>query len=140
MKTKIIKKMALPLLVAATLLTFASCSKDNTETNTNTHTDAPATVADSEWEWRDSNNSSGVIDIEVGFNGPKLADLTYTDMSTGIMQTDALLGTYTYSNGSGTLTLNDETNNTTVNISFSVSGTTMTLSFKTVTYMLTKKQ
>ena len=140
MKTKLIKKMAIPLLVAATLLAFSSCGKDNTETHTNTNTDAPATVADSEWMWSDSNNSSGVIDLKVEFNGPMLADLTYTDMSTGVMQTDVLLGTYTYSNGSGTLTLNDESNDTTVNISFSVSGTTMTLSFKAVTYRLTKKE
>ena len=140
MKTKLIKKMAIPFLMAATLLAFSSCGKDNTETNTNTNTDAPATVADSEWMWSDSNNSSGVIDLKVEFNGPMLADLTYTDMSTGVMQTDVLLGTYTYSNGSGTLTLNDESNDTTVNISFSVSGTTMTLSFKAVTYRLTKKE
>ena len=136
MKTSQIKKLTLLLFVAATMFTFSSCGKDNTDPTT----DAPASVADTEWEWRDNNYTSGVIDVEVGFNGPKLADLIYTDMSTGIMQTDVLMGTYDYSNGKGTLTLNDETNNTTVNLSFTVSGTSMTLSFKGVTYTLSKKQ
>ena len=136
MKTTQIKRLTLLFFVAATMFTFSSCSKDDSDNIAN----APATVADTEWEWSGSNYTSGVIDVEVGFNGPKLADLIYTDMSTGIMQTDVLLGTYTYSNGKGTLTLEDETNNTTVNLSFTVSGTSMTLKFKGTTYTLTKKQ
>ena len=134
MKTNQIKKLTLLLFVAATMFTFSSCSKNDSDSN------APASVADTEWEWRDNNYTSGVIDVEVGFNGPKLAYLIYTDMSTGIMQTDVLMGTYDYSNGKGTLTLNDETDNTTVNLSFTVSGTSMTLTFKDVTYKLTKMQ
>ncbi|MBR4506094.1 MAG: hypothetical protein IKP21_04900 [Bacteroidales bacterium] len=138
MKTYQNTKLTLLLFVAATMFTFASCSKDDSASDTPTN--APASVADTEWEWRDNNYTSGVIDVEVGFNGPKLADLIYTDMSTGIMQTDVLIGTYDYSNGKGTLTLNDETNNTTVNLSFTVSGTSMTLSFRGITYTLTPKQ
>jgi hypothetical protein len=79
-----------------------------------------------------------VISVRVEFNGPKLADLTYVDMSTGIMQSDALLGTYDYSEGKGTLSLRDDNYNP-VNISFTISGTTMTLKFKGVTYSLTKQ-
>ncbi len=136
MKTNQFKKMAMLLFVAATIFTFSSCGKDNTDTIT----DAPETVANTEWEWSDLNNTSGLIDLEVGFNGPKLAELIYTDMNTGLMLTDVLLGTYTYSNGNGTLTLKDETNNTTVNLSFTISETTMKLNFRDITYTLTKKQ
>lgn len=135
MKINNIKRLTMLLFVAATMFTFSSCNKDTTDTAT----DAPTTVADTEWEWSDSNNTSGLIDVEVEFNGPKLADLIYIDMSTGIMQTDALLGTYTYSSGKGTLTLKDETNNTTIKLSFTISGTKLTFTFKGVTYTLTKK-
>lgn len=135
---KQIKKLTALLFVAATMFAFASCEKED---DNNTTTDAAETVAGTEWNWsaEDPNSISGVIDLQVGFNGPILAELIYTDMSTGIMQTDVLLGTYTYSNGNGTLTLDDDINNTTVNISFTISGTTMTLKFKGVTYSLTKQ-
>lgn len=135
---KQIKKLTALLFVAATMFAFASCEKED---DNNTTTDAAETVAGTEWNWsaEDPNSISGVIDLQVGFNGPILAELIYTDMSTGIMQTDILLGTYTYSNGNGTLTLDDDINNTTVNISFTISGTTMTLKFKGVTYSLTKQ-
>ncbi len=134
---KQIKKLTLLLFVAATMFSFASCSKDD---DNKTTSDAPETVADTEWMWRaeDPNSISGVISVRVEFNGPKLADLTYVDMSTGIMQSDALLGTYDYSEGKGTLSLRDDNYNP-VNISFTISGTTMTLKFKGVTYSLTKQ-
>ena len=64
----------------------------------------------------------------------------YTDMSTGIMQPYIMMGTYTYSDGKGTLTLRDDDNYSTVNISFSVSGSELTLKLKGVTYKLTKMQ
>ncbi len=138
MKTYQNTKLTLLLFVAATMFTFASCSKDDSASDTPTN--APASVADTEWEWYDPENTSDIFDVEVGFNGPVLADLIYIDKSSGIMQTDVLLGTYTYSNGSGTLNLIDETNNTTVNLSFTVSGTAMTLTFRGITYTLTPKQ
>ena len=138
---KNIKKLTMLLFVAATMFTFASCNKDDVNNqNTNTSTNDYAAVADTEWKWmaEDPNSISGVISIRVEFNGPKLADLTYTDMSTGLMETEVLMGTYTYSNGSGTLALEDDDYNA-VNVSFTISGTTMTLKFKGATYTLTKQ-
>ena len=134
---KQIKKLTLLLFVAATMCSFASCSKDD---DNKTASDAPETVADTEWMWRaeDPNSISGVISVRVEFNGPKLADLTYVDMSTGIMQSDVLLGTYEYSDGEGKLLLKDDNYNP-VNISFTVNNTTMTIKFKGVTYTLTKQ-
>ena len=134
---KQIKKLTLLLFVAATMCSFASCSKDD---DNKTASDAPETVADTEWMWRaeDPNSVSGVISVRVEFNGPKLADLTYVDMSTGIMQCDALLGTYEYSDGEGKLLLKDDNYNP-VNIAFTVNKTTMTLKFKGITYTLTKQ-
>lgn len=134
---KQIKKLTMLFFVAATMFSFASCSKDD---DNKTASDAPETVADTEWKWRadDPNSVSGVISVRVEFNGPKLASLDYTDMSTGIMQSDALLGTYEYSDGEGKLLLEDDNFNP-VNIAFTVNKTTMTLKFKGVTYTLTKQ-
>ena len=134
---KQIKKLTMLFFVAAIKFSFASCNKDD---DNKTASDAPETVADTEWMWRaeDPNSVSGVISVRVEFNGPKLADLTYVDMSTGIMQSDALLGTYDYSEGKGTLSLRDDNYNP-VNIAFTVNKTTMTLKFEGVTYTLTKK-
>jgi hypothetical protein len=134
---KQIKKLTMLFFVAATMFSFSSCSKDD---DNKTASDAPETVADTEWMWRaeDPNSVHGVIDVSVDFNGPKLASLDYTDMSTGIMQCDALLGTYEYSDGEGKLLLKDDNYNP-VNIAFTVNKTTMTLKFKGVTYTLTKQ-
>ena len=46
---KQIKKLTLLLFVAATMFSFASCSKDD---DNKTTSDAPETVADTEWMWR----------------------------------------------------------------------------------------
>ena len=138
---KNIKKLTMLLFVAATMFSLMSCNKENVNNqNTNTTTNDYAAVADTEWKWmaEDPNSVAGVISIRVEFNGPKLADLTYTDMSTGLMETEVLMGTYTYSNGSGTLALEDDDYNA-VNVSFTISGTTMTLKFKGATYTLTKQ-
>ena len=138
---KNIKKLTMLLFVAATMFSLMSCNKENVNNqNTNTTTNDYAAVADTEWKWmaEDPNSISGVISIRVEFNGPKLADLIYTDMSTGLMETEVLMGTYTYSNGSGTLALEDDDYNA-VNVSFTISGTTMTLKFKGATYTLTKQ-
>ena len=138
---KNIKKLTVLLFVAATMFSLMSCNKEDVNNqNTNTTTNDYAAVADTEWKWmaEDPNSISGVISIRVEFNGPKLADLIYTDMSTGLMETEVLMGTYTYSNGSGTLALEDDDYNA-VNVSFTISGTTMTLKFKGITYTLTKQ-
>ena len=138
---KNIKKLTMLLFVAATMFSLMSCNKENVNNqNTNTTTNDYAAVADTEWKWmaEDPNSVAGVISIRVEFNGPRLADLIYTDMSTGLMETEVLMGTYTYSNGSGTLALEDDDYNA-VNVSFTISGTTMTLKFKGVTYTLTKQ-
>ena len=138
---KNIKKLTMLLFVAATMFSLMSCNKENVNNqNTNTTTNDYAAVEDTEWKWmaEDPNSISGVISIRVEFNGPKLADLIYTDMSTGLMETEVLMGTYTYSNGNGTLALEDD-NYHSVNISFTISGTTMTLKFKGITYTLTKQ-
>ena len=125
---KHLKLFALLLFVATATFTFTSCGeKDVVDVN----------LADTEWLWSDS-DATGIIDISVGFNGPKLADVHYTDMSTGIMDVKILLGTYTVSGNDGTLSLTDDDTGASVKATFTVNGSKMTFRFKGATYTLDK--
>lgn len=130
------------LLVAVTMGFLASCEKDDVNDNANTNnTVQTVQLADTEWDWRNSDsNATGMLDVTVEFNGPALASVTTTDFSTGILNTDCYMGTYTCSGNSGTLALRDDDTNTDFSATFTVNGTTMTLQFKGATYTLTKRQ
>lgn len=122
------KLFALLLIAAATMTTLFACNKDNVEN---------VKLSDTEWSWSDD-NATGIIDLSVEFNGPKLASLDYTDMSTGVMDVHIYMGTYTVSGNEGTLSLRDDDTGDSVNITFTVNGSKMTLKFKGTTYTLEK--
>ena len=127
-------KSVMLMFVAAATLFAASCSKDEDGV-----ANAPESVADTEWSWSEEGEDlTGIIDVSVEFNGPALASLSYTDMSTGIMQSDVLIGRYSYADGKGTMSLEDSDWNT-VSIGFTVSGSTLSLRFKGTDYVLTKR-
>ena len=122
------KLFALLLIAAATMTTLFACNKDNVEN---------VKLSDTEWSWSDD-NATGIIDLSVEFNGPKLASLDYTDMSTGVMDVNILIGSYSVDGNKGTLSLRDEDAGTSVNVDFTVNGNKMTLKFKGTTYVLEK--
>ena len=122
------KLFALLLVAAVTMTTLFACEKDNVEN---------VKLSDTEWDWSDD-NASGIIDLSVEFNGPKLASLQYTDMSTGVMDVHILIGSYSVDGNKGTLSLRDEDAGTSVNVDFTVNGNKMTLKFKGTTYVLEK--
>ena len=123
------KLFALLLVAAVTMTTLFACEKDNVEN---------VKLSDTEWDWSDD-NASGIIDLSVEFNGPKLASLQYTDMSTGVMDVHILIGSYSVDGNKGTLSLRDEDAGTSVNVDFTVNGNKMTLKFKGTNYTLTKE-
>jgi hypothetical protein len=123
------KLFALLLIAAATMTTLFACNKDNVEN---------VKLSDTEWSWSDD-NATGIIDLSVEFNGPKLASLDYTDMSTGVMDVNILIGSYSVDGNKGTLSLRDEDAGTSVNVDFTVNGNKMTLKFKGTNYTLTKE-
>ncbi|MBP5645240.1 MAG: hypothetical protein J6W95_04870 [Bacteroidales bacterium] len=123
------KLFALLLIAAATMTTLFACNKDNVEN---------VKLSDTEWGWSDD-NATGIIDLSVEFNGPKLASLDYTDMSTGVMDVNILIGSYSVDGNKGTLSLRDEDAGTSVNVDFTVNGNKMTLKFKGTNYTLTKE-
>ena len=122
------KLFALLLIAAATMTTLFACNKDNVEN---------VKLSDTEWSWSDD-NATGIIDLSVEFNGPKLASLDYTDMSTGVMDVNILIGSYSVDGNKGTLSLRDDDAGTSVNVDFTVNGNKMTLKFKGTTYVLEK--
>ena len=60
-------------------------------------------------------------------------------MTSGVMETDVLLGSYSVSGNEGSLSLRDEDAGTSVNVDFTVNGSKMTLKFRGVTYVLIKE-
>ena len=115
---------------------FTSCSKDDNRDSAST-TNAPASVADTDWEWYDP-EATDVYRMQAEFNGPVLASVIREAMVDGIMDVQVYQGNYTYSNGSGTMSL--ENDNVSVSASFSIDGSQMTLTMLGGSYTLTKKQ
>jgi len=136
MKKQTFKTFAMLLFMAVTVFTFASCNKDDDDSTNDVNN--TIVLADTEWSWSDI-DADEIIDLSVEFNGPALADLTTTDMSSGIMQVYIYMGTYSVSGSQGTLHLKDDETDTPFNVNFSVSGNTMTLTYRGVTYNLTKE-
>lgn len=133
---KLLKAIAAILVVATTMVAFTSCSKDDNKDSAST-TNAPASVADTDWEWYDP-EATDVYRMQAEFNGPVLASVIREAMVDGIMDVQVYLGNYTYSNGSGTMSL--ENDNVTVSASFSIDGSQMTLTMLGGSYTLAKKQ
>ena len=132
---KILKKIAAILIVAVTMVSFISCNKDDKEASANTN--AHASVADTNWEWYDP-DATDVYRVQVEFNGPMLVSVIKEAMVDGIMDIQCYLGNYTYSNGSGSLSLEDD-NHAPINASFTIDGTRMSLTLQGGSYTLTKK-
>lgn len=134
---KHLKAVALALFVAASAMCLTACGdKDNDDSSPEAVVNVQ--LADTDWAWRDD-EGTGIIDMTVEFNGPRLAAVTTTDMSTGIMDVNIYMGTYSVSGNSGTLSLTDDDDDTSFTASFSVSGNTMTLNFRGTTFSLTKR-
>ena len=94
-------------------------------------------MADTNWEWYDP-DATDVYRVQVEFNGPMLVSVIKEAMVGGIMDIQCYLGNYTYSNGSGSLSLEDD-NHAPINASFTIDGTRMSLTLQGGSYTLTKK-
>lgn len=134
---KYLKFVALMLCVAVSATVFNACSKDDKTSSTTTNTNAPTSVADTEWEWYDP-DATDVYRVQVEFNGPMLVSVIKEEMVDDIMDVQCYLGNYTYSNGSGTLSLSDDYQES-FSATFTIDGTQMKLTLQGATYTLTKK-
>ena len=114
---KQIKKLTVLLFVAATMFTASSCSKDDDSER------YPESVQHTTWEYTDQSHTHEVTYVAVSF----------------LAENEIYRGTYTYSNGSGTLDLVRTTTGANATATFSVDDSTLTLKFNGGTYSLTRQ-
>ena len=134
---KYLKFVALLLCVAVSATAFNACSKDGKTSSTTPNTNAPTSVADTEWEWYDP-DATDVYRVQVEFNGPMLVSVIKEERVDDIMDVQCYLGNYTYSNGSGTLSLSDDYQES-FSATFTIDGNQMKLTLQGATYTLPKK-
>lgn len=84
---KHLKTFAMLLMVAASMNCFTSCNKDDDDKKSSA---SNVVLSGTEWYWSHSDlNHMGIVSVSADFNGPMLASMTVTDMSTGIMDTES---------------------------------------------------
>ena len=141
---KKIKKITMLLFVAATMFTFASCNKDNSDDNTSSgggsSANYPESISQTHWEWGNVTGSEAIN----GFNNVIIrfsqtgnqANVTMhkLDYSANLYQ-----GTYTYSSGNGTMALEDRDSHEPASATFSINGNTLTLKMNGASYLLAKQ-
>ncbi len=134
---KHLKTFAMLLMVAASMNCFTSCNKDDDDKKSSA---SNVVLSGTEWYWSHSDlNHMGIVSVSADFNGPMLASMTVTDMSTGIMDTRIYSGSYSCSGNSGTMTLQEDYSSPSFSVPFSVSGNTMSVQFRGSSYDLTKR-
>ena len=141
---KQIKKITMLLFVAATMFSFASCNKDNTEDTPSgggggsSSANYPETIVSTNWNWESSEPTNGFVRVGVFFGeNNNFTSVTMEKAETHLA--DIYIGTYSYSTGSGSMSLEDQGSHTTTSATFSINGTTMTFKINGGTYTLTKQ-
>lgn len=131
-----IKKMAMLLMFAATVISFSACEKDNEDDSTGGGSNNyPASIASTQWMWDDQIDdfSYAIVGIWENNNG---CSVSIIESQTSDYYYE---GTYTYSSGNGTMNLENIENYEHTTATFSISGSTMTLKIKGMTYTLTQR-
>ena len=134
-----IKKMAMLLMFVATVISFSACEKDNEDDSTGGGSNNyPASIASTQWEWKHE-ASEGIRSVAVSFSQTgNYFIMTIT--SNDIYDSGAVYnGTYTYSEGKGSVTMENSDTHEPATATFSINGSTMTFKFNGATYTLTKK-
>ncbi len=128
-----IKRMALFVMAAVTMLCFAACNRENE--NESPDTENQEVLGNTLWAW-EGQETLGFISAEIVFPGDYAAKITFykPDHSPVILD-----GTYSYSNGNGTMALRYQTTHNAINPTFTVNGNTMVLYIFGVTYTFTKQ-
>ena len=129
-----IKKIAMLLFMAATVVTFGACGEKEEENNA---PDDAKQLENTHWSY---SNEDDDVYVYVHFEEWKQVHVNKTYMVDGLMTQDLYDGSYTYSAGKGTMKLYvDFSSFDTFETTFSISGTTMTLNLKGETFTLTKE-
>ena len=133
---KNIKKLTVLLFVATTMLTFASCNKDddNNPSGGGISANYPETVNGTYWKWEGGTGDVVRVSVRFAEYGSNCT-FSYVD---GSYYGYVYNGTFSYANGQGDLEVQSSTQEQ-LSVDFSVSGTTLTLLLNGGTYSLTKQ-
>ena len=140
---KQIKKLTVLFFVAATMFTFSSCNKDNTDDNTSgggSSANYPESISQTHWEWGSPTGSEAII----GFNNviirfSQMGNQAYVTMHKLDYSANHYQGTYTYSSGNGTMALENPDTHEPASATFSINGNTLTLKMNGASYPLAKQ-
>ena len=127
-----IKRITVLFFVAATMFTASSCSKDDDSGR------YPESVQHTTWEYTDQSHTHEVTYVAVSFLAENTSRVTLK-RNDGTAVSEIYRGTYTYSNGSGTLDLVRTTTGANATATFSVDDSTLTLKFNGGTYSLARQ-
>lgn len=140
---KQIKKLTVLLFVAATMFTFSSCNKDNNDDNPSnpssgggtSSTNYPESVNGTYWIW--SAESGDVVFFSIRFmQNNDQCTMAYTN---GNYESRNYNGTFTYSNGSGSMDMERRSTGERMTLAFTVNDSTLTTQLLGVTYSLAKQ-
>lgn len=143
---KQIKKLTALFFVAATMFTFASCNKDNTDDDNpsggggGSSANYPESISQTHWEWGNMTGSEAIN----GFNNviirfSQMGNQAYVTMHKLDYSANHYQGTYTYSSGNGTMALENPDTHEPASATFSINGNTLTLKMNGASYPLTKQ-
>lgn len=128
---KQIKKIVMLLFVAATMFNFMSCSKDDEEAPANYPEKLNGTY------YKMTSETDNLWSIVVRFaEKNNTCTFSYGEHDRGSSIYD---GTFTYSEGKGTLNLRNKATDEPLTKTFTISGTVLTLTLNGTTYKLDKQ-
>ena len=128
--------MATIFLVASTMLSFTSCGEkeDGSENPSNSNNNQEV-LANTRWAWM-GEATVNMVSAEILFAPNYAVTLTFlnTDYNEIVLE-----GTYTYSDGKGTMDLKYQTTHQPISPTFTIEDNTLLLKIFGKTYTLTKK-
>lgn len=122
------------LFVAATMLTFASCNKDDDKTDSGAS--YPESVESTSWQWLNPDETAHLLGVSATFYPDQRVSVNHIIRDNN---PDIYVGSYTYSAGQGTMTISLTTSHEEIGATFSVKGTTLILNMQGTTYTLQQK-
>ncbi len=128
------KKMALMLFASIAVFSFIGCGEKENENEPPNGNENQEVLANTRWVWQ-GEATVNMVSAEILFTPNYSAKLTFlnTDYNEIVLE-----GTYTYSDGQGTMDLKYQTTHQPISPTFTIEGNTLSLKIFGKTYTLTK--
>jgi len=134
------KNVLVMMMVALFATAFVSCNKDSDDEINKEETAKGESLLGTQWRYRVGTlGQDGFMQVFVSFINDQSATLSITKLEGGVSTAKAMGGSYTYSNGQGSIACKDLTNgNSMGTATFTIKDNTMTLTYDNETYTLPK--